>query len=96
MPVINRKPRLEFYWSPVTRETLSAGGIRMMQVVDHEVRWRVVAGNGEIVLPGEGHGDRTDARRAVERASQILAGVDAGTTRVMTLGPKPKLPGAQP
>jgi uncharacterized protein YegP (UPF0339 family) len=27
-------------------------------------RWRLKAGNGEIVAAGEGHRDKTDARRA--------------------------------
>lgn len=37
-----------------------------------EVRWRLVAGNGEIVIPPEGHRDQTDAARAMRRAHTLL------------------------
>lgn len=49
-------------------------------------RWHLVAGNGEVVLPQEGHRDPTDARRAMERAAELLtAALAAG--HVVVEGP---------
>lgn len=57
---------------------------------DHgaEVRWRLIAANGETVLPPQGHRDATDAKRALTRASGLLAQVlAAGEVYVVGLEP---------
>lgn len=38
-----------------------------------EYRWRLVAGNGEVVASGEGHTRREDAERAVETVRELAA-----------------------
>lgn len=42
-----------------------------------EHRWRVRGGNGEIVIPPEGHTSERDARRAFEDACEALDEVRA-------------------
>lgn len=42
-----------------------------------EYRWRVRDGNGEIVIPPEGHTREDDARRAFENACEALDEVRA-------------------
>lgn len=57
---------------------------------DHgaEVRWRLIGANGETVLPPQGHRDATDAKRALTRASALLAEVlEAGEVHVVGLDP---------
>lgn len=41
--------------------------------LEGDYRWRLLAGNGETVLPPEGHRDVTDAHRALTRAAELLA-----------------------
>ncbi len=47
--------------------------IQIFQDVAGEFRWRIVAGNGEVVASsGEGFRDKTDVLRAVRRARKLM------------------------
>lgn len=87
-----RKPKLEYYWSPVYARREGAPPIGESRgLIGHEVRWRVVGANGEIVLPGEGHADRGSAEAAILRGIELLLGVRDGSTREVGPGRKPEL-----
>lgn len=67
--------------SPEAERTDRTATLDVYEDVRGEWRWRVKAANGEPVLPGEGHRDRTDAvrafRAAVAAAVEALAALDA-------------------
>lgn len=39
---------------------------------DGQWRWRLLGGNGEGVIPPEGHSTKTDAKRAFVRATALM------------------------
>lgn len=95
-----RKPRVEFYWSPVTRAqesginpTTKAG----KRIVDHRVNWRLVGANGETMCScTQGFRDKIDAMRSVAATIMTFVGYPAGTgddLRFVGPGPKPKADG---
>ena len=102
-----RKPRLEFYWTPVTRADVARaeGGLLAnmniktvagRRVVDHKVNWRLVGGNSEVMCQcTQGFRDAVDAMRNVSTVTTILSGSanTAGLYKIEGPGAKPKADG---
>lgn len=72
-----RKPRIEYYWTPV-----HSGGF----LYGHDVNWRLIGANGEIMCHStQGFRDKADARRAVDAVVFAFCGWD-GVTELVRLG----------
>lgn len=63
---MSNTPSVEFYETERDAEHFG------QQVVEPEWRWRLKAGNGEIVASGEGHTTKTDAQRAFREMALAL------------------------
>lgn len=104
-----RKPRVEFYWTPVTRadQQRAEGGLLAnmkintvagRRVIDHKVNWRLVGANGEVMCQcTQGFRDTIDAQRSVVACGHQLFNAGNGLllTAAKFVGPgkKPKADG---
>lgn len=74
-----RKPKIEYYWSPV-----DGPGV----CFDHRVNWRLIGANGEVMChSNQGFRDKTDARRSVDAVLCALIGVAFTNHSCREVGP---------
>lgn len=66
-----RKPRIEYYWTPVQKPFVDGKG----SYTDQAVNWRLVGANGEIMCQStQGFRDKADAQRAVDSVALRFGG----------------------
>ncbi len=71
--------------------------LEVYEAADGEWRARLIAGNGQIVLPPEGHRDPTDVVRAWVNAAALLnEAIEAGAIHVLPVDTDAKHRGSNP
>jgi uncharacterized protein YegP (UPF0339 family) len=82
-----RKPKIEYYWTPVGFKTTKTADI------DYRVNWRLVGANGEVMCgSNQGFRDKTDAQRSVLQVTHVFEGLTPvipldGALNVREVGP---------